>query len=279
MSSAIAMVNDSVRHPLLHFVSQGARWVNQDHYPSHLEGADEHERWLEFIKRKGELTRFLPRLRDRANQHDEALAEIGVGYFLEKQCGLPIVGWEPSGANGKTGEYLTACSEGGKMFVEVKARGWEEEVVWTEGPNSQRLSRPKFIHAEARATAPWRSVRQAVKKAYPKMPSNMPTLLVICDDLFVALISMPINIEIALYCPRGAGSYSSDGDYLGEDGCFVDSRYEYLGAVAALNIDFPLGHSQARFRFRLYDNPKCLPAVAVPQKSFAGYHRFSGASQ
>jgi len=40
------------RHPLLHHVRQGARWVGQDAYPSCVEVADEHERWLEFVDGK-----------------------------------------------------------------------------------------------------------------------------------------------------------------------------------------------------------------------------------
>src|SRR5207244_13539958 len=85
---------------------RAAPWVGQDDYPSWIEVADEHERWLQFVDGKGDLARFLPRLRYRAGQRDDALAEIAVGYFLERHAGLPIVGWEPPGANGNTGEYL-----------------------------------------------------------------------------------------------------------------------------------------------------------------------------
>lgn len=268
-----AALIDPVRHPLLHRVSQTARWINEGAYPAHLECADEHERWLKFVDSKCELARFLPRLRDRANQRDETLAEIGVGYFLATQCGLPILEWEPSGANGKIGEYLTVCHDGREMFVEVKAPGWEEEVVWIEGYNSDRLAQPKFIDGEARSTAPWRSVRQSVKRAYPKMPADKPTLLVICDDVFIGLNDMPLNNEIALYCARGSGVHRGDGDYLAENGCFVDSTFECLGSVAVLTVDFPLHCSPARYRFRCYDNPKCLPTVAVPPGIFGQYHR------
>ena len=38
-----------------------------------------------------------------------------------------------------------------------------------------RLQEPKYVGVEARATAPWASVRHAVAKAYPKMPDTMPT--------------------------------------------------------------------------------------------------------
>ena len=40
-----------------------------------------------------------------------------------------------------------------------------------------------------------------------------------------------------------------------------------------LNVDFPVGHSQARYRFNCYDNPKCLPVVAVPPAIFSTWPR------
>ncbi len=79
-----------------------------------------------------------------------------------------------------------------------------------EGWHSPRLQQPKYVGIETRATAPWRTVREAVKKAYPKMPDTRPTLLVIHDDLFVALNSWPVDlVELALYCPRGRGTHPS----------------------------------------------------------------------
>lgn len=101
---------------------------------------------------RGELQRFLPRLRNRAGQRYDTLAEIAVGYFLDRQCGLPIIEWEPQGAYGKTGEYLVQLPDGRTVFVEVKARGWEEEIVMSEGSRSLRLLLPKYIGVETRAT-------------------------------------------------------------------------------------------------------------------------------
>jgi hypothetical protein len=91
------------------------------------------------------------------------------------------VGWEPPGADRATGEYIVSVSDGRDMFVEVKARGWEQEIVQAEGTRSPRLQQPKYIHAEFRSMAPWMTVREAAKKAYHKMPNMMPTLLVIHD--------------------------------------------------------------------------------------------------
>lgn len=256
-------------HPLLNRVQQGARWVGQDEYPAWPDVAAEHERWLEFVSTKGELGRFLPRLRDRAAQRDDTLAEIGAGFFLEKQGGLPIVGWEPAGANGKTGEYLVRLPDGRGMFVEVKAPGWEQELVEAEGPQSPRLRRPKYLHAEARSTAPWNSVREAVKKAYPKVPDTMPTMVIIHDDLMVSLSDWGETIgDIALYCPRGKGHHSAG--YLAEDGPFVGTAYERLGAVGVLNVTF--AGAGATYRFSIYGNPNCLPRVAVPVGAFPHHY-------
>lgn len=233
------------RHPLLHHARQGARWVSQTDYPASPEIADEHERWLRFVDGKGELARFLSRLRDRAGQRDDTLAGIAVGYLLERHARLPVVEWEPGGANGKTGEYLVRLPNGREMFVEVKARGWEEEVVLLEGWQSPRLRLPKYIDAGGGATAPWRSVRESVKKAYPKMGDTRPNLLVINDDLFGVLNTWPMNTEIALYKPRGLGRHDADS-YLGEDGCFVGHAYQRLGAVGVLNVDFLYSTSASR---------------------------------
>jgi len=96
-------------------------------------------------------------------------------------------------------------------------------------------------------------------------------MLVIHDDLFVALNSWPLNTEIALYTPKGKGSHQ--GGYLAEDGCFVGRSFERLGGVGVLNVDFPIEVGMARFRFSVYDNPNSLPAVAIPKTVFVGYLR------
>ena len=214
---------DPDKHPLLHTVEQAAVWVNQDAYRSRTV-ADEYERWLRFIEEKGEFERFLPRLRSRPTKRDETIAEIGVAYFLERRCGLPIQTWEPPVENGKTGEFVISLSDGRTMFVEVKSPGWEAEVFEREGPYSPRLAQPKYIHGEAHSTAPWQRVRQTVRKAYVQIPATTPTLLVILDDLPVSLNDWPENVmEIALHCPRFVGS---TGGYREEDGCFVGSNFE-----------------------------------------------------
>ena len=160
------------------------------------------------------------------------------------------------------------------MFVEVKSPGWEAEVPTIPGAKSTRLSQPKHIHAQGGSTAPWRSIRDSVKKAYPKMPDTMPTLLVIQDDLMVPLHSWLETVDIALYCPRGRGQHDPKSSYLAEDGCFVGSDFERLGAVGVLNIEYPF--EGTRYRFTLFDNPHCLEAVDVPRTIFLGNQRTDG---
>jgi len=263
------------RHPLLHNMRQGARWANQDDYPACPEVANEHERWLEFINGKGQLGRFLPRLRNRAAQRDETLAEIGVAYFLERHSGLSIAQWEPAGGRG-TGEFQVALPAGAEMFVEVKSPGWEAEVAQFTRNRGRgkplRLAQPKHIEGDGGATVPWWNVRGAVRKAYEKvLPDTIPTLLVIHDDLIRPLHGWLYWVGIALYCPRGRGQHDPKSDYLGEDGCFVGSAFERLGAVGILNVEY----AGARYHFTLFDNPHCVEAVAVPSTVFLGYQRAS----
>lgn len=260
---------DPARHPLLHHVAQGAQWLGQDDYPAWEEWADEHERWLQFVRARGALDHYLPRFRGPAQRRDEALAEIAAAYFVETHAGLPIIAWEPRGTGRTKGEFLVGVRPAGQVFVEVKSPGWEAEIARTQGQGSPRLGQPKYIHAEVRSTAPWASVREAVAKAYPKLPDSMPTLLIIVDDLMVALHSWLRTVEIALYSEREEGHTTG---YLADDGSFVGRRYERLGAVGILNVD--LKTVVPGYLFSLFRNPNALPAVAVPRAVFAGYPNY-----
>ena len=264
---------DPNRHPQLYQVEQGAQWAGQDDFPASEEWADEVEKWVVFAAAAGELGRYFPRLRGPRQRRDETLVELAAGYFLQFKCGFPVIGWEPPGVDGKLGEYLIKIGPT-STFVEVKSPGWEDEIAKAEGQGSPRLQEPKYLRGEVLATAPWASVRHAVKKAYPKLPDSMPTLLVICDDLRVPLNSWPVNVDIALYCPRGGGAHPPDS-YLAEDGCFVNGQYECLGAVGILNVEVPLGLG-FQYRFSLFENTKALPTVAIPAGAFAGHSRFNG---
>ncbi len=263
---------DPDRHPLLHEVGQGAQWVGTDEFPSCVTWADEHEAWLRLVKETGGFGHYLQRLRGPKERRDEAFAEIAVAYFFVTRCGMPLMEWEPLGANGKRGEFLVGRPP---VFVEVKSPGWEDEIAKAEGQGSPRLQQPKYIEDDkARATGPWSSVRHAVKRAYPKMPDTMPTLLVINDDLIVSLLNWSeIITQIGLYTPKGPGH---DTGYLAEDGPFTDARCARLGAVGTFQVD--LTGDGIHYRFAIFENPHALPAVVVPPDVAPNFPRFNGAS-
>lgn len=264
---------DLKTYPFLLRVSLGAQWLSQGDYPAWPAVADEHERWLQFLDAKRRLGNYLPRLRGRAHNRDEALAEIATAYFLDRHCGLAIDQWEPPGLGHRQGEFLVRLPGGRPTFVEVKSPGWEAEIAQVAGGPTPRLYQPKYQAGEGGATAPWASVRHAVKKAHPQLPDTLPTLLVIHDDLKVGLNDWLTNVEIGLYCPRGRGIHPTG--YLAEDGCFVGPTYPNLGAVGVLNVNFPVGEG-VRYRFTLFDNPHGVAAVAVPDAAFAGFPRHRG---
>jgi len=264
-------VIDPSRHPLLHAVADGAQWLGTDEFPSCREWADEHEAWLRFVRDSGALEHYLPRLRGPKERRDEAFAEIAPAHFFATKCGLSIFEWEPVGAKGKRGEFLMGFDKRSPVFVEVKAPGWEDEIAKSEGQDSCRLQQPKYISGEARATAPWASARHAVVKAYPKMPDDVATLLVINDDLMVSLLDWSTMLnDIALYAPKSPGHTSG---YLAENGPFADTRFERLGAVGVFNVRLT---SHVEYRFAIFGNPHALRAVMVPREIAAGYERYDG---
>lgn len=245
------------RHPRLHSISVGAAWVIEDEYPSSAEWADAAEERLEYVERAGRLDSYWPKLRSGARQRDDALAEIKAAWFLERRCGLPVVQWEPPGADGKTGDFLVRLPRSNPVFVEVKRPNWRREVAVAEGQDSPRLARPKYLDGEARSTAPWRDVQGSARRAYQQMPDNgvTPTLLIIVDNLF-----LPLNLggdgALAYYNPRRA--------LYGEGGMFTAREpYERLGAVATLNEEHP-----GEITFAVFHNAHALPAVRMPRKTF-----------
>jgi len=260
---------DPTHHPLLTRIATGAQWIGKDHFPSCIEWADEHERWLRFVDEAGELNRYFQRLRGPKERRDEAFAELAVIFFLAERCGLPPTEWEPVGAGNKRGEVLVRLPGKGSMFVEVKSPGWEAEIANAEGQGSPRLKMPKYIDGESRAIGPWKSVREAIAKACPKVPDSIPTLLVINDDLMVSLTFVQINVDIALYCEKGKGTHKSG--YLAEEGSFVGSRYERLGGLGVFQVS--LGGNGIEYKFSLCDNPNALKTTAIPQSIFTGFPR------
>jgi hypothetical protein len=280
---------DPKRHPRLHAVAQGAKWAGQDAYPAWPSVADENEEWLKLVEmRLGQagLDHYTNKLRETAAKRNEFLVELATAYFLDTRCGLPIVGLEPAGAGGKTGEFLFGLPDGRQMFVEVKSPGWEGEVEEDErgnrvGPRPKgrlpRLNQPKYRDLEGRAFHHTQRVRDTVAKANPKMLDTLPTLLIISDDLFVSLTDSLDMAKWALFAKRSIDPSLEAAKYqprwTTEDGCFLGSRYERLGAVGVLNF---VPGKPYRYLFALFLNPHALDAVRVPAEPFADYPLFEG---
>jgi len=96
-------------------------------YPASQVFADECETLLEFLKERDALGLFLPRLRARQQQRDEALNEIRVANFLHSR-GCPVVDWEPIDVGERKLEYAVAIPNQ-RMLVEVKSPGWEAKLI------------------------------------------------------------------------------------------------------------------------------------------------------
>jgi hypothetical protein len=144
------------------------------------------------------------------------------------------------------------------VFVEVKSPGWEGELSDTERA-AGRTRRPKYLHAEARAIAPWERIQFAVKKAYKKFSSDRPNLLVIADDLFVSLQhGTELHVGQALYG-------TLDG------GCFTNSTYENIGGVGIFWVE--QNDREIWYEMRLFINPYALRSTSLPtdmQLAFRG---------
>jgi len=85
-------------------------------------------KWLVFIRNKGELKRFIPRLTKMNNsKRDEALAEISSAYLLENELNFVVIGWEVPTKNNKNVDFVIE-EKVNEIFCEVKSPGWEGEL-------------------------------------------------------------------------------------------------------------------------------------------------------
>lgn len=225
--------------PLTMTVLNRARWKEQDHYPAYQTFADECEILLEFIQAHGQFDRYFGDLTASGRQRNAALSELRVAYYLSRN-GFEIVRWKPVGLAPKEGEFLIRGPAGVEIFVEVKGPSWQSELS-DEEKMTGRTKQPKQLDLEARAIAPWRAIQIAVKKAYEKLASGIPNLLVIADDLFVGLQhGTEMMASMALY----------EQHY---KGCFTVPDYEKLGGTGIFWMDS--SKDTVTYEMRLFLNP------------------------
>ncbi len=207
------------------------------------------DKWLVFIKNKGELKRFISRLTKMDNsKRDEALTEISSAYLLENELNFVAIGWEVPTKNNKNVDFVIK-GKSDEIFCEVKSPGWEGELSKKELMGG-RKDQPKYKHLEWRSFAHWKNIRYAIKKAYPKFLSNCKNLLIIQDDLFVPILDFPTDtpIEIALFEEQAV--------YNNEKGVFVGNDYENVGGVLLINVN-PTSRNKV-YKYKFIKNPNTL---------------------
>lgn len=253
-------------HPLLSVIAQDAAWEGKDDYPAFTDWADRHEKWLGFIDRKGQLARFLPRLRGKPTQRDETLAEIGVAHFLEVESDLLILEWEPLGADGKLGEFLVDVGESVPVFIEVKSPGWEGDLL-KQGADLARIERPKWLSTQSSSGfADASAIGDSIRKAYPKMTGVVPSLLVVSDDLHLPLSDLIDEVRGVLYQQKV--STCSSGPFA-QDGLFQTPEFNRLGGVATFNLENHCGGAgrpdpHFSTSFAVFANPSAVATATLP---------------
>jgi len=98
------------------------KWRGKDSFPSCMEFKVEINKWIEFIKCKNQLERYIPRINDSAAKRDEALAEICSAYVVEEVLKYPIIDWEVETVSNKNVDFIIE-SNNKKYFCEVKSPG------------------------------------------------------------------------------------------------------------------------------------------------------------
>jgi len=206
-------------------------------------------KWLIFIKNKGELKRFIPRLTKMNNsKRDEALAEISSAYLLENELNFVVIGWEVPTKNNKNVDFVIK-EKSNEIFCEVKSPGWEGELSKKEMVGS-RKNQPKYKNLEVRWFGHWKNIGYAIKKAYPKFLSNCKNLVIINDDLFVGILDFPTDTAIKI------GLFNNSIAYGATKGVFINRDYENIGGVLFININ-PTSRKKI-YKYKFFANPNAL---------------------
>jgi len=214
---------------------------------------NEINKWLVFIQNKNQLKRYLPRLKDYKTRRDEALAEICSAYVIEVKLKYPVIRWEEKTVGGKDIDFIIRDGLD-EIYCEVKSPGWESELKKKERL-SGRKGLPKHINGESRPIAPWRAIRYALKKSYPKFLPNCKNLVIVNDDLFVKILDFPENIDIALF--------EDTGIYNNEKGYFVSNDFENIGGILILNWGLKT-RIEYRYKFIANKNSKKPFLIRLP---------------
>jgi hypothetical protein len=171
-------------------MANDAKWRRQDEFPSHQRVADELERLLRFADGINCFEALLPRLRGNTRERSSVLGELLAAFYLQRRA-FQILGRDPAGRSGKTGDWSVGFWGGSPLFVEVKVPDWEAELS-DEERKQGRKDLGKYVDLEARGVAPFDVLMDVIgRNAAPKLLANTPNLIVTADNLFVSIVGMP----------------------------------------------------------------------------------------
>lgn len=242
---------------LIKEIRQTSKWKGKDDFPSTETWKKEVNKWLSFIKDKGQLNKFKTRLKCKPALRDEALSEIKVAYFLEKYLNYKIIEWEPLGQNNHKGEFTIKLKSGLCIFCEVKSPGWEGEVL-KDGKDYQRLKQPKYITGDARWVDNTDVTKYMIEKTYPKLVECNTNLLILVDDLFFSNKDDEYHgVEKALFHNKLQPPHA---DWRSE-GCFVTDQYKNLSCLATLNIEKPAASKSVHYYWRAFKNKNSVNKI------------------
>jgi len=243
--------------PLGDSVRRGSKW--KDSYLIREEEKDELETLLEFAQKKGQLDKYVRRVRCEQKHRNAALMELRAAFYLEAN-GFSVVEWSPAGIGGHFGEFVVEGTCKQRVFVEVKGPEWQYDVQRDE-LKAGRSGQPKYIDGECRSIRPpWEAIQFAVDKAYGRLRDNISNLVVSAADRFVS-----VEHETDSAAQEALYSNSPPGF-----GYFTDQRYQNLGGVGVFWVTFDgiciSEHRRSRpvYHMRLFPNPNALSATALP---------------
>jgi len=224
-------------------------WSKQSNFPPCDEWKANIEKHLRFMLEKSYLPSIENQLRSR--NFESFLSEIFAAYFVEKNLGFELTGWNPSTKEGRDVEFHIRDKTGGEIFCEVKSPGWKGQLTREEINSGRSKQRKYSTFGEARCVEPYRNIRRVIDKSYEKFLSDKKNLLIITDNFFQPLpINPRFNPELIRKIPWDIyiALYNDHDDVYGGKGYFRTVGHEYLSGILFLN-DRYLGKFFAWFEF------------------------------
>ena len=199
---------------------------------------EEINKWLIFVKNKGQLDRFIPRLNSKRTQRDETLAEIASAYLMEVRLKYPIIKWEEKTVNNRDVEFVIKYLND-HIYCEVKSPGWESELSDKE-KKSSRKKLPKYLNGESRTYSLIEPIQATIRKAYPKFSEKYKNLLIINSDFFVNVFDDEDEIHLALY--------EKDTGY------FTNKDFSNLGGILFFEFYHSSGKNKIDYKYKFFPN-------------------------